>query len=633
MPDKVIKTELFQRQLTLSREQINEEARTVELSFSSETPVERWFGDEILDHSPESVRLARLQDGGPVLVDHDRRDHVGVIESVEIRDDRRGYAVVRFSKSARATEVFQDIVDQIRRNVSVAYRVHEMVMEKSSDDGEVYRVTDWEPYEITITSVPADASVGVGRDSPDEYETLIRGYPDKPEAKPESKPAEAGFSLSEDRKMPPEIKTPEQSNVDIEQVRKDTRADEQSRVASIMALGAKYSLTDEARQFVEKNKSVDEFRQVVLEKMDNIKPAPASADIGMSEKESSQFSFVRAINALANPTDRKAQELAAFEFEASRAAAEQMKKDPQGILVPADVLKRDLTVGTPTAGGNLVDEMLMSSSFIELLRNRAVLMGQGMATVIGGLVGDVAIPKQTGGATGYWVAEGAAPTESQMAVGQVPMSPKTVGAFTDLSRKLLKQSSLDVEALVRSDLATVLGLAIDLAGIAGTGLSNQPTGILNTAGIGDVAGGTNGAAPTWANIVGLESEVSVANADVGRLHYLTNALVRGKLKTTEKAASTAQFIWNGNDVNGYEALVSNQVPSDLDKGTSTGVASAIIFGNFADLLIGMWGGLDIMADPYTASTSGTVRVVALQDADIAVRHAESFAAMQDALTA
>lgn len=296
-------------------------------------------------------------------------------------------------------------------------------------------------------------------------------------------------------------------------------------------------------------------------------------------------------------------------------------------------MKRDLVVGTPTAGGNLVAENLLAANFIDLLRNRSALMGQNMATMLTGLIGDVAIPKQTGGATGYWLAESGTPTESQQTIGQVPLTPKTVGAYTDISRKLLQQSSIDVEAFVRGDLATVLGLAIDLAGIAGTGANNQPRGILNTVGIGSVIGGTNGAAPTWANIVALESEVAAANADVGRLHYLTNALVRGVLKTTEKASGTAQFVWNSNDVNGYTPIVSNQVPSDLTKGSAEDICSAIIFGNFADLLIGMWGGLDLLADPYTASTSGTVRVVALQDADIAVRHAESFAAMQDALTA
>jgi HK97 family phage major capsid protein len=215
------------------------------------------------------------------------------------------------------------------------------------------------------------------------------------------------------------------------------------------------------------------------------------------------------------------------------------------------------------------------------------------------------------------------------------MNPKTVGAFTDISRKLMLQSSIDVEAFVRNDLATVLALAIDLAAINGSGSNNQPTGILATSGIGSVAGGTNGGAPTLANMIDLETAVSVANADVGSLAYLTNAKVRGKLKQTFKNATYGDVpVWgDGNMVNGYNAAVSNQVPSNLTKGTASGVCSAVLFGNFADLIIGQWGALDLMVDPYSNSTSGTVRVVALQDVDVAVRHAESFAAMKDALTA
>jgi hypothetical protein len=153
-------------------------------------------------------------------------------------------------------------------------------------------------------------------------------------------------------------------------------------------------------------------------------------------------------------------------------------------------------------------------------------------------------------------------------------------------------------------------------------------------GIGSVAGGTNGAVPSFANIVALETEVAQDNADIGTLGYLTNARVRGRLKTVEKASSTAQFLWEAGNtpLNGYRAEVTNAVPSNLVKGSSGAVCSAIIFGNFADLIIGMWGGLDLMVDPYTGSTAGTVRVVTLQDVDIAVRRAESFSAMVDALT-
>jgi HK97 family phage major capsid protein len=294
-----------------------------------------------------------------------------------------------------------------------------------------------------------------------------------------------------------------------------------------------------------------------------------------------------------------------------------------------------LTFTTASVGGDTVATNLLAADFITLLRNAMALIPMGIRT-LSDLNGNIAIPRQTGGATGYWVAESGAPTESQQAFDQVTMTPKTVGAFTDISRKLLLQSSMDVEAFVRQDLATVLGLAIDLAGIAGTGADNQPRGILATSGIGSVAGGTNGAAPTWAHIVELETAVAVDNAAIGNLGYLTNAKVRGKLKTTQKFADTNGMpVWEGGDtpLNGYRAGVSNQVPGNLTKGTASGVASAIIFGNFADLLMGMWGGLDLLVDPYTHSTSGTVRIRALQDVDVAVRHPESFSAMLDALTA
>jgi HK97 family phage major capsid protein len=257
-------------------------------------------------------------------------------------------------------------------------------------------------------------------------------------------------------------------------------------------------------------------------------------------------------------------------------------------------------------------------------------MGTRMLT---GLVGNIAIPRLSGTGTAYWVAENTAPTESDQTIAQVTMSPKTVGAFTDISRRLLLQSSIDVEAMVQNDLATILGLAIQQAAINGSGASNQPSGILTRV-TASVIGGTNGAAPTWANIVQLESDVAVSNADVGTLGYLTNARVRGKLKTTSKVSGQNGFVWDDGDtpMNGYRTAVTNAVPSNLVKGTSGSTCSAIVFGNFADLVIGMWGSLDLMVDPYTGSTAGTVRVVALQDVDVQLRNVVSFATMVDALT-
>jgi len=598
------------RSFSVERSAINEDARTVELAFSSEAPYDRYWGREILDHTSNSIRLGRLTTGGPLLMDHDSRDHVGVIESVQIGADRVGRAVVRFGKSERAEEVWQDVKDGIRRNVSVGYVIHKAQLVEKGDDStpDTFRVMDWEPFEVSMVSVPADASVGIGRS--------------------------AETPVIETHTTPPEIKIMPEINVQEHETRGADAARKQ--VNEILAIGKQYKAVELAAEYVAAGKSVEEFKSELMAKMAN-KPLDSS-DIGLTPKEAKQFSFLRAINALANPGDRKAQEVAGFERECSDAYAGKFGRSAQGFFVPAEVQRRDLNVTTAAQGGNTVDTFLLAQNFIDLLRNRMMVTKMG-AQMLRGLTGNIAIPRQTGGATAYWVAESGAPTESQQAFDQVAMSPKTVGAFSDISRKLLLQSSIDVESFVRTDLATVLALAIDLAAISGTGASNQPTGILSTAGIGDVAGGTNGLAPTWGNIVELWSDVATANADFGATGILTNAKVIGKLMATLKSAGVAGYVCEGfpdasglTNIGGLRTGVSNQVPSNLVKGTSGATCSAIIQGNWNDLIIGQWGTLDLMVDPYTGSTSGTVRVVALQDVDIAIRHPESFSAMKDALT-
>jgi HK97 family phage major capsid protein/HK97 family phage prohead protease len=635
---KVLKTGVLYRTAAIDRTAIDEENRTVNLSFSSEEPYPRWFGIEILDHKKKSVDMSFIGTGrAPFLVGHWTSDVVGVVESARIGTDRKGRAVVRFGKSRLAKEIFQDVLDGIRSNISVGYHARRMVLEKDDEDeGKTYRVTDWKPLEVSIVAIPADETVGIGRKRQQSQQSQQREY-DHLETMVEEK---GGIMPGGKEVKPVEQKAPPAPVVDTARIEADTRANESARVRDIIALGDMHNLRDEAMQAIKKGKSLDQFRAFVLDSLTKkgLKPVEQkSGDIGMTDRETKEFSFVRALNAMAHPNDAAAQRAAAFEFEASAAVAGLFKRQPQGLFIPPEVLRRDLTVGTDTAGGYLVATDLLAANFIELLRNKMMLKALGAIT-LGGLVGDVAIPKQTGGATAYWVAESGAPTESDQTVGQLALTPKTVGAFTDISRKLLKQASMDVEAFVRADLAGVLALAIDLAGISGTGADNQPTGILNTTGIGAVVcGDPDGAAPVWADIVGLETEVAIDNADVGALAYLSNAKVRGKLKQTEKASNTAQFVWEKGleagfgEMNGYRAAVSNQVPSDLTKGAGTAL-SAILFGNFADLILAMWGTLDILVDPYTGSTAGTVRVVALQDADIGVRNPESFAAAQDAVT-
>lgn len=602
----------LERSFTVERSTVNEEARTVTLAFASEDPVERYFGVEILECTPAAMRDSRLKSGANLLMEHQSDDVVGVVESATVGTDRVCRAVVRFGTSARAEEIYQDVLNGIRRNVSVGYRIHNAISEGNKNGDDIYRVIDWEPLEISIVAIPADATVGVGRSldhtNPTSHLPII-----------ESK----AMSTEETKPVSTPAATPAVISV----------AEPVNHARSITGIaGTNPVLRDLAFKYIQEGKTTEEFQRAAIENLSS-KGVP-TADIGMNEKDVKRYSVIRALNALANPGDANAQRAAAFERECSEEVAKIQGKSARGIFVPNEVQKRDLLVGTPTAGGNMVETDLLSGSFIDILRNAMVIDRLGI-NVLDGLVGQVAIPKQTGGATAYWVAENGAPTESQQSFGQVAMSPKTVGAWTDISRRLLLQSSISIDNLVQTDLARVLGLAIQQAVINGAGpASNQPSGILTQITTPAVVGGANGANLTYANIIDMETAIAMANADVGTLGYLTNTKVRGRLKKTEKFPTTnGQPIWENGDspLNGYKAAVTNAMPSNLIKGTSNN-CSSIIFGNWADVVIGMWGSLDLMVDPYTGSTAGTVRIVALQDVDVALRNLESFATMVDALT-
>ena len=279
---------------------------------------------------------------------------------------------------------------------------------------------------------------------------------------------------------------------------------------------------------------------------------------------------------------------------------------------------------------------LLAGNFVESLRDRLAVAELG-ATMLSGLVGNVSIPKRTGSASSCWFGgdDSDAVTESSGTVGTIAMTPKTVGCYSKFSRLMQLQATPDIEQLIRADFVALLADAIDTAAINGSGSSSQPTGILQTSGIGSVAGGTNGLAPTLDHLLDLKKEVAVDNADVATCGYLTNAKVEAVLAKAKDSQNQYLLSPFGvelgrSQIAGRRLEVSNNVPSNLTKGSGTNL-SAIVYGNFSDLLIGIFGQLEIFVDPYTDFAKGTVGVRALQSIDIAVRHAESFAAMTDAI--
>jgi len=574
---------------------IGEESRSLEFSFSSEAPVARWFGDEVLSHDSESVDLTRLNDGAPLLWNHNPDQVLGVVERGWIDGEkRRGMVAVRFSRSAFAEEKLADIRDGILRNVSVGYSINDA---DQTRDGSIV-ATSWQPHEVSVVSVPADVSVGIGRQL------------DATTAAPAA-----------DQTQPP-IESMEPT-IDIEAVKAQAAADERSRVSSITGLCRTHAADDLAQGLIERGATESEAMKEVLAAIGKRASQPAapkaaqpiasggSADIGLSDKEARSYSFLRAIRAQAFPNDRSAYEAAGFEREVSAAVEQQMGVSARGYLISNEVLQRDLTVGTASAAGDLVFTDARPGSFIELLRNRLALNTLGV-TMLSGLNGPVAIPAQSGAGTAYWVAEKGTLTESSPTVNQVNMTPKTLGAYTEFSRRLLLQSSIDVETMVRNELATVIALEIDRAALYGLGNTNQPQGLKLITGINTED--FNAAAPTYAELVSMETKINADNADIGAISYVTNSTIYGGFKTTEKASSTAQFVLEpGGTVNGYNVVRSNQVAS-----------GDVFLGVWNQMIMGMWGALDLQVNPYALDTSGGVRVTALQDVDVAVRHPEAF---------
>jgi len=577
--------------------------RSMEFPFSSEYPVARYFGNEILSHGMESANLSRLNDGAPLLYNHDPDRMIGVVERAWVDGEKkRGYAKVRFSRNKFAQEVLQDVRDGILRGVSFGYSIDKM---EEREDGLV--ATNWSPYEVSLAVIPADPTVGVGRslqiDDSDANVGVDRSL--------ENVDSDTDTAASTASPVNTVTEVMESTTTDVEVIRSEAVEAERTRIASINKLGERHNLSDLARELISGGQSVDEARAAVLEKIGTqpVEHSITANDIGLSDKETRSFSFVKALNYLSNQGDAQARRDAAFEIEVGEAAAKQYERSSNGIVIPNEVLRRDLVVGTPTAGGDLVDDVLLAGSFIDLLRNRLAIAQAG-ATMLTGLQGNVSVPRLTSSATAYWVGENSAPTESQQAIDQVNMTPKTVGAFVDYSRRLLLQSSIDVEGMVRNDLARVIALEIDRAAIYGTGSSNQPQGLTNVSGIGSETLTSFG---TFSEYIAMETDVAAANADAGALRYIINASARGSLKSTEKASNTAQFVYENDQINGYPVIVSNQLANN-----------DALFGDFSMFIMGMWSGLDLTVDPYAGATAGTVRVIALQDIDFAVKQPGAF---------
>ena len=575
------------------------EDRRVMMSVSSEMPVERLGGMEILDHSEGAIDLSFLNSGrAPLLLDHDPTQQIGVVENVSLDGAARKLrAKVRFGKNGRAAEVYDDIVDGIRGNVSIGYYVKKV----SKMEGG-YRATSWQPLEVSIVSIPADSSVGVGRSAEAPQPVIIETISEK------------------------ETQMSEQNTGAV--TAEAAVAKRNAELKQISELAARHNKSNLVGDAIERGLSYSEFQGYLLERgLDKPLHAP---DVELTQTERKSYSLLRAIDSVA-----KHGKVLGFEAEVSQEIARKSGKEARGFYVPGALFsKRDILTTSPANGSNIIAEDYMAGEFVDALRATLVMGGLG-ARMMTGLKGDVAIPKLGTTSTVAFVSENNAPSESAQTFSQITMSPKTLASYVDISRKLAIQSDPSVEQILREDMLQSFARKIDEVAIEGGG-ANEPTGILGTNGIGSVAIGTNGGAITYAKLVQLEREVAVDNALMGRLAFLTNPKVVAAMRQVPRQASGVEGNFILNDTNmlmGYGVNSTTLVPSDLTKGTASGVCSAVVFGNFADVLIGMWNSPDVLVDPYTGSSAGTIRISVFQEVDVKLRHAESFAAIKDVTTA
>ena len=589
-----------------------------EISISSETQVPRWFGAEILDHSPEAVDLERARIGGGLafLADHNTGDQIGLVESLTLKD-RKLRGIVRFSRSVRGQEVKRDVTDGIRPFISVGYRISEMKLESSSDtEGDVYRVTKWTPMECSSVAVPADPSVGVNRSAGAE-EFPVRVFSS------ETAPTE-----------PP--------------IHMEVRVMDGKQVAEIIRLGRVHGVDQErVAKWIEEERTVESVSAEILAGIPIPKPLPTPpaerTELALTEKEQREYSINRGILAMADVMEGRS--VNCFELELSSEIEKTMPNDCKrhgGLYVPfsltidpAAVRRAELAyrAGLDTKTSTKGQEVVFTEPgpFIEFLYNRMVVKALGAQT-LSGLQGNLAFPKQTGKASGSWVAEnpGSDVADSNLTLGQVLMSPKTYQSSSSYSRQLLAQSVIDIDNLVRNDLATDSALAIDKAALIGDGSGNQPKGVTAITGTQHYtlsADAGNGAKPVYTDILTMEKLIEDANADtLGTYGWATVPGIKALLRNTARLSNTIGWpVWEAPEsMDGYTARITNQLPKNLTKGTGTNL-TYLILGIWSSMMIGMWGaGYELVVDPYRLKKQGMIELTTFVLADIGIRQAVAF---------
>ncbi len=615
---------------------VDEATRTVVLSFASEIEVKRWYGIEVLNVTEETFNLSRLRDSGALLLNHKIDQHIGVVEEAWIKD-RRAYAKVRFSKSALGEEVFRDVQDKIRKNSSFMYVYDDIKWIGERDGEDIYRVEALEAVEVSIVSIPADTSVGVGRSlgggssqgddgNQDESSTKFIFDEINETYKRDYEMVVKGASVINSAETNPAlVSTGSQASA------------REAEIKEILEICKAHNQMEMGFSAVAEGRSIGDVRDLILKRIasthvQNPVSSKVEGALGLEERDLKRFSWRSAIASLVV----QGYDDAGFERELSQET--KMKygaRSKEGLCIPPEIFLREMSTrlepmnawGTDkTQGGNFVGTDMKGDMLIRSFYDRLVIKQLG-ARVLTDLNGNIQIPKQTSSAKAEWLPEGATPQGSTATTGQVGMAPKRVATFVDYTRQLILQSSPDVENMVEDDLKKAVALAFDYIALFGAGTANEPLGLMN---IKDLQTVPMTGPMTLDDIIELETIVSEANAYGDRMGYLTNASMRGYLKTLTEGPNSSDKIWkmgaNGDGfINGTRAIVSQIIPR-------TRTLSPIIYGDWSQLMIGEWGPVFLKANTYIGQSAGIVRIDVEQNADIARRHDESFAVIKGADT-
>jgi HK97 family phage major capsid protein/HK97 family phage prohead protease len=624
------------RSLILDKAEVSSE-RTLELSVSSSAPYNRYWYVEELEHTESSIDLSRFRDGANVLFNHNRDDYIGVIESAWIEGNKL-YNRIRFDTHELAERILSSVRAGIIRNVSIGYVVDELVLVKQTDEINTYRATKWTPLETSLVTVPADASVGVGR----SYSLL--GKRESLE-KDETEVFDCFSSVASSQD------TSKGKNVmSVETPQETWLKNERERSQQLLAAGKHHNCPDLAEKAIAEGWDIFRLRSEILEQQKvSQEPVAAVAPVGMSRKERQRYSVLKAIAYAAKQIPASE---AGLELEVSKGLQERGNlPSPKGIYIDqaelvsyratgdtsawGDPRQRALPyeTGVPAAAGNLIETDLLSERFIEQLYNESAFLNMGV-TYLRDLSGNVEIPRESSFTTGYWVGEKQTIPEGEGTFDKISMSPKKLAVITKATFEMLQQTSIDLESLMRNRLLRGIALELDRTIGFGTGVGSQPLGIVSHPETRSITLGVNGGPLDWAALIAMQTQLFSRNAN-GSFGYIVNESTRGKLMTTlDQNTGGGRWIWQPNGMGnegyiaGYRAHCSNQIPNNLSKGTANNLTAAF-FGDFSNVLLGMWSGLDVMANPYSEFDKAIIQIRAMQLCDIELTRGDYFCCVTD----